>query len=97
MWVPTFFMTEDTLREAMPRLVTALRPGGWAVLGRFEPMPDPVAQTTTALRTIRGGGCVLDVGGASRLLVDGGCTSVRELDRSGPMPMSFVIGQKPAV
>ncbi len=56
-WFPTFFVTEAVLEAAMPRLYRALRPGGWLVLGRMAP---PLAQATSALRTVRAGGADFD-------------------------------------
>jgi SAM-dependent methyltransferase len=94
-WVPTFFIPEDELAKALANIVVAVRPGGWIVLGRFEPPPDPLAEATMTLRTIRSGGCVISDNRAQELLRDAGCTSIRVLDRTGPAPMSFVIGQKP--
>jgi hypothetical protein len=66
------------------------------VLGRFEPPPDPLAQATTALRTVRSGGTVLDAKRSIDLLNDLGCRSVRDIEHHFPAPMGFVIGQKPA-
>src|SRR5689334_4128185 len=34
-WIPTFFLTEDTLKTGLARVAGAVRPGGWAVLGVF--------------------------------------------------------------
>ena len=95
-WVPTFFLSEDALADGLPKIVDALRPGGWIVLGRFEPVPDPLAQATTALRTVRSGGCTIDAERSIDLLSNVGCTSVRDLEHGAPMPMGFVIGQRPA-
>src|SRR5206468_2176457 len=47
-WVPTFFLTEAILEDALPKLVNATRPGGWIVLGRMIAPPDPVAKATLA-------------------------------------------------
>jgi hypothetical protein len=76
--------------------VRALRPGGWAVLGVFLPSPDPVAQAAMELRTVRGGGCVLDLDRAAELLADAGFIAVHPLERTMPMPLGLVIGQRPA-
>lgn len=95
-WFPTFFVTEPVLKAAMPRLYQALRPGGWLVLGRMAPPPDPLAQAVAALRTIRGGGTDFD---AKRLITEleaVGCTAVQVVPRQGPAPMEYVIGQRPA-
>ncbi len=94
-WVPTFFLPEDALITALAKIVDALRPGGWVALGRFESPPDPLAQATMAVRTIRGGGCTLDSKRSAELLRSAGFASVRDLERAGPAPIAFVIGQKP--
>jgi hypothetical protein len=93
-WFPTFFVTEAAFEAAMPRLRRAVRPGGWLVLGRMAPPPDPLAQATFALRTIRGGGAEF---AAKRLITSleaAGCVGVRVLPRQGPAPLEYVIGQR---
>jgi SAM-dependent methyltransferase len=93
-WVPTFFLTEPVLERALPPLYRALRPGGWLVLGRFRPPPDPLAGSTATLRTIRGGGCDLDSKRAVELLEQVGCRSVEVVQPSLPMPLELIIGQR---
>jgi SAM-dependent methyltransferase len=95
-WVPTFFLPEDVLTDALKRIVSALRPGGWVVLGRTRPLPDPLAESTYALRTIRSGGATLDTEQALHLLQGAGYSSIHALAPSGPIPIEFIIGQKPA-
>ena len=95
-WFPTFFVTAAVLEAAMPRLYRAVRPGGWLVLGRMAPPPDPLAQTTSALRTIRGGGAEFDAKRLATALETAGCAAVRILPRQGPAPLEYVIGQRPA-
>ena len=94
-WVPTFFLTEPVLTKALPRLLQALRPGGWVALGRFDTPADPVADATAALRTIRGGGFALDSKYAVELLDQAGFTSVHAAPRVGPAPLELVLGRKP--
>jgi SAM-dependent methyltransferase len=95
-WVPTFFVPDDVLKTGLARIMRAVKPGGWVVLGAFLTPPDPVAQATNALHTIRGGGCVLDLDRAAELLADAGFVAVHPLERTMPMPLGFVIGQRPA-
>jgi len=95
-WIPTFFLPEDVLKTGLARVMRALQPGGWVVLGAFLPPPDPLAQATSALTTIREGGCVLDLDRAAELLTDAGFVAVHPLERTMPMPLGFVIGQRPA-
>lgn len=79
----------------MPRLRRALRPGGWLVLGRMAPPPDPLAQATTTLRTVRGGGAEFDAKRLTAELESAGCTAVRVLPHQGPVPLEYIIGQRP--
>jgi precorrin-6B methylase 2 len=95
-WFPTFFANEGVVDAAIPRLFRALQPGGWLVLGRMALQPDPLAEATSALRTVRVGGAVLAVERLVRALEGAGCTGVRVLPRQGPAPMEYVIGQRPA-
>lgn len=95
-WVPTFFISERVLPVAVSKIDRALRPGGWIVLGFFTAPPDPVAQATMALRTIRSGGTNLDSKRALSLLGDTGYSSIRTMEPPGPAPIGFAIGQKPA-
>jgi predicted O-methyltransferase YrrM len=94
-WVPTFFIPDEALVKGLANIVNAVHPGGWIVLGRFESPPDPLAEATMTLRTIRSGGCVLDNSRATELLQDAGCTSIRVLERSVSLPIGFVIGRRP--
>ena len=96
-WLPTFFLDEDAMTPAISSVKRALRPEGWIALGLFAAPPDPVAQATTKLRTIRSGGSDLDPKRASNLLHDAGYQSVRTIEPSGPAPIIFVIGQKAQV
>jgi SAM-dependent methyltransferase len=93
-WFPTFFVTEPVLEAALPRLYRAVRPGGWLVLGRMAPPPDPLARAVSTLRTIRGGGADFDAKHLVAALEGAGCTAVRVLPRQGPAPMEYVIGRR---
>jgi SAM-dependent methyltransferase len=94
-WVPTFFIARPTLRQALPRLRRALRPGGWVALGRFQPPPDPLVAATSLLRTVRGGGSEMSAEEATDLLESAGFAAVGVAVAPG-MPMQFVTGQRPA-
>jgi 2-polyprenyl-3-methyl-5-hydroxy-6-metoxy-1,4-benzoquinol methylase len=93
-WLPTFFFSTDLLRTALTRVMEALKPGGWIVLGRFMPLPDPLAQAASDLRTVRGGGAPLAVDQAVQLLSQAGCTDVKDVGQLGQIPVAFVIGRK---
>jgi hypothetical protein len=60
----------------------------------MAPPPDPLAQATFALRTIRGGGAEFDAKRLITSLEAVGCVGVRALPRQGPAPLEYVIGQR---
>jgi len=60
----------------------------------MAPPPDPLAQATFALRTIRGGGAEFDAKRLITGLETAGCTAVRVLPRQDPSPLEYVIGQR---
>lgn len=95
-WIPTFFLTEPDLTAGLAAAVRSLRPGGWVVLGRSRPAPDPVAEATAALRWTRSGGCTLDAQRAVELLELAGCVAVHAAKAAGPAPIELVLGQRPA-
>jgi methyltransferase family protein len=94
-WVPTFFLPSAALRAALPRVVAAVRPGGWIVLGRLDAPPDPLARATHGFATVRDGGGELASEHAIELLAAEGCCEVRVLPRPGSVPLELVIGQRP--
>jgi SAM-dependent methyltransferase len=94
-WLPTFFLSEAALEEGVPAAVRALRPGGWVVLGRMRPSPDPLTEATAALRTTRSGGYNLDAGRAAHLLEHAGCRDVHTPpEMRGAAAMEFVLGRR---
>jgi hypothetical protein len=94
-WVPTFFLTESSVESAVAAVVRSVKPGGWVVLGRFLPVPDPVADAMLQLRTYRFGGHLLDEATSVALLEGTGCTNVRVAAAPPPVQMSFTVGRKP--
>ncbi len=94
-WVPTFFLDESALAGAIAPVVRATKPNGWVVLGRFDPPPDPLAEATARLRTIRAGGSDIDTKRALELLESAGCENVHSAPRPGPSPLELLVGRKP--
>lgn len=95
-WFPTFFVTEDVLDAAMPRLARATRSGGWLVLGRMAPPPDPLALATARLRTIRSGGADFDTDRLVAALEAVGCVDAHALPHQPGVPLEYVVGRRPA-
>lgn len=94
-WVPTFFLEQQTLVEALPAVLRALRPGGWAVLGISRTSPDELADALDSLKWLRSGGSRQTADGAAKLLADAGFADAHEAPPAGPMPISLVLGQRP--
>jgi SAM-dependent methyltransferase len=94
-WIPTFFLHEEVLVEALPAVVRAVTPGGWIVFGRMRSAPDPLARALATFRTTRSGGDDLDTKRLRELFEQAGCTA---LDAGGPAmsPVELVIGRTPA-
>ena len=95
-WIPTFFIADGQLVATIDRVMQALKPGGWIVLGRFDDVPDPLAQALSDARTIRSGGAIVAVARAVELLEDAGYDAVHELEKHGPIPAGFIVGRKPS-
>ncbi|HVU74635.1 MAG TPA: class I SAM-dependent methyltransferase [Mycobacteriales bacterium] len=95
-WFPTFFFTAEHVAKAMDAVARATRPGGWIVLGRLLPAPNPLGAATLALRTIRSGGENLPAERTAALLREAGCIDVREVPAPAPVPMSFTVGRRPS-
>jgi len=55
-WVPTMFLPINTIDRIIPRVIQALVPGGFVVLGMFAPAPGPYGEAIRDLLTIRSGG-----------------------------------------
>ncbi|MGZ4125398.1 MAG: SAM-dependent methyltransferase [Actinomycetota bacterium] len=95
-WLPSFFLGPDDLDAGVAIARRALRPGGWIVLGRNRPMPDPLSEAVATLRTVRNGGSVIDTADAVRLLDAAGCTDTHAAPSAGPVPLELVLGRRPA-
>jgi hypothetical protein len=81
--------------KALDAVVRSTKPGGWIVLGRLVPVPNPLGAATLALRTVRAGGENIPAERTAALLEEAGCTDVREVPAPVPVPMSFTIGRRP--
>jgi SAM-dependent methyltransferase len=94
-WVPTFFLEHQTLVDALPNVLRALRPGGWVVLGVSRPSPDALTDALDSLKWLRSGGTRLPADIAAKLLADAGFADVHEAPPAGPLPIALVLGQRP--
>lgn len=94
-WVPTFFLSEEDLGSGVKTAVSAVRPGGWIVLGRNREMPVALANAVATLRVVRAGGTPLAADPAIALLEGVGCTDVHVPALPPHVPIEFVLGRRP--
>ena len=94
-WLPAPFIPQPALHAGLPRITTALRPGGWLMVGHGKFGGTPVQDALTRLKTITYGGTPLDHAAACSLLRDAGLTSVRPIPTPAGTP-AITIGQRPA-
>ncbi|MEU3986690.1 class I SAM-dependent methyltransferase [Streptomyces sp. NPDC026672] len=76
-WLPAPFLSEDALRTALPRLIDALRPGGWIVTGTNPAASDPLRQAVARWTAVRGGGNSYDTDRMAETLAAAGLNEVR--------------------
>jgi SAM-dependent methyltransferase len=93
-WVPSFFLAPQTLATGCERILAATKPGGQIVVARYDPLPDPLADASLRLRTVRDGGSRLSTEEIIELLRGAGWSDVRVLTTPGPVPVTFVAGRK---
>ena len=95
-WLPSFFVPESVLDDAISRIHSLTRPGGTLVVGvTFADEANPLDAVTDDLMTIRSGGSVLEPGDAIDRLRAVGFEDVRELERTWNPPLRFVVGRRP--
>jgi len=54
--LPSTFLPRDVVNNALPRIVRALRLGGFLLFGGVATRPDPLSQSLSSLQIIRSGG-----------------------------------------
>jgi predicted RNA methylase len=94
-YLPAPFVRRPALAAGLPRVVAALRPGGWVFVAHGKFGGTPAADSLTRLKTLVYGGTPLDDAEASDLLRSAGLTSVRPVPTPEGAP-GITIGQKPA-
>ncbi|WP_234586173.1 cyclopropane-fatty-acyl-phospholipid synthase family protein [Micromonospora sp. MH99] len=76
-WLPAPFLPQQTLTVALPRLVQALRPGGWLVAGTNPPAADPLRAAVGRWNAVRNGGNDFDADRMAQVLAGAGLVDVR--------------------
>jgi len=94
-WLPAPFIPQPALSDGLLRVVAALRPGGWLILGHGKFGGTPIEDALSRLKTVSYGGTPLDEAAACHLLQEAGLTSVRTVPTPTGVP-AVTIGQNPA-
>lgn len=77
-WLPAPFLAEAALTRALPRLIEALKPGAWIVVGTNPAAPDPLRQAVAGWHAVRNGGNAYDAGRMTKTLTAYGLRDERE-------------------
>lgn len=94
-WLPAPFLPEAALRAGTPRVVRAMAPGGWLMLGHGKFADAPVDNAVTRFKTVAYGGTALDDEQAQRLLRDAGLQDVTTAPTPPGAP-AITVGRKTA-
>ena len=94
-WLPAPFIAEPALHAGLPRVVAALRPGGWLIVGHGKFGGTSAEDALTRLKTLVYGGTLINDAAACQLLHKAGLTSVRTVPTPAGAP-AITIGQDPA-
>jgi len=91
-WLPTMFIPPAAVFAGLPRLLAALRPGGWLVLACVSSGRDELSDAVAAWRVARDGGTAVPVDELVRHLSETGYADVRRLP--GPPGAPTIMGAR---
>jgi predicted O-methyltransferase YrrM len=86
-WLPAPFLAEAALIQALPRLIEALKPGAWIIVGTNSAAPDPLRRAVAGWQAVRNGGNAYDADRMTTTLTAYGLQDEREFPTvpGGPM------------
>jgi hypothetical protein len=93
-WLPAPFVPEPALHAGVPRVVRALVPGGWVIVGHGKLGDDPVDEALTRFKTVCYGGTPLDNEQAQDLLRGAGLVEVATVP-TPPHAPAITVGRRP--
>lgn len=94
-FLPGPSLPRHVLERSLERVRTALRPGGWVLLGLYRGAED-LASALARLRTVRSGGSLLSGDEAAHLLAGAGFEDVRAVVGDVGIPAVLVAGRRAA-
>ncbi|HJV29056.1 MAG TPA: class I SAM-dependent methyltransferase [Gaiellaceae bacterium] len=94
-WLPSFFIPEPVLDEAIARIHTLMRPEATLVFGMYDVTDEePLASAVHDLFTVRAGGSLVYPEDALARLRHAGFDGTRELERDWDAPLRLVVGRR---
>jgi SAM-dependent methyltransferase len=94
-WLPTRFIGESVMLQALQRIHRALRSGGWLLLPCINPTAEPPVTAFVRLRTVMSGGSTIVPTDGERLLAEIGYTSIRTLPSPPNAYNVMIAGRRP--
>jgi len=95
-WVPVLFMTADVAARGLHRVHTALRPGGWAVLGSLAVEGGEIQPAVLRLKSLLyGSGGRLSPEHAAAMLTAAGFENVLALPAMPGVGQRTIVGRRP--
>lgn len=92
-WLPSFFIPESVIDDAIRRAKNFLRPNGFLIVGVIEGGGDPLAEAIDAMITVRSGGSALEPVEVITRLKKAGFGYAREVERTWQAPLRLVAAQ----
>ncbi|MFD6529386.1 class I SAM-dependent methyltransferase [Streptomyces sp. NPDC060184] len=77
-WLPAPFLAEAALTQALPRLIEALKPGAWIIVGTNPAASDPLRQAVAGWHAVRNGGNAYDADRMTNALLAHGLQDERK-------------------
>ena len=93
-WLPSFFIPEVVLDEAVARIHGLLRPGGTLVVGTTQGEEGSLETAVDNLRNLRSGGSVAGGADALERLTRAGFVGVREAELGPDVPLRLAVGTR---
>jgi ubiquinone/menaquinone biosynthesis C-methylase UbiE len=91
-WLPSFFIPETVLDDAIARIYELLRPGGTIVVGTTQGEEGSLESAVDKLRNIRSGGSVVSAADALARVERAGFKDVQEPDLGPEVPLRLAVG-----
>jgi hypothetical protein len=94
-WVPVMFLPADVAARGLHRVRSALRPGGWAILGTIAVQGDELQPAVLRLLGLLFGGGRLFADDAAAMLRAAAYDCIQILPAAPGVPIRMILGRRP--